>query len=62
MNKSIFYTGVAMLFAPFILGLGATFVYWLLNSGINFLNTLMVFCGLAYFAVAIWLIVKGVKE
>jgi thiosulfate reductase cytochrome b subunit len=61
MNKSIFYTGIVMLLAPFILILGGIVIYWLIQS-VSLLSLLLGACGISYFVTAIWLIVKGVKE
>lgn len=61
MNKPIFYAGIAMLFTPIILALLGAVIYLLVQS-VSCLSLLFGTCGIAYFATAVWLIVKGVKE
>ena len=62
MNKTIFYTGISILVAPFLIYglvlLGIT----LLSLDINLGVLLGALCGLAYFGVALYLIVRGTTE
>jgi len=62
MNKTIFYTGVLMLFAPFLVFSLISLVSLLVNLEINFGLITLSLCGLAYFIVALYCIVRGINE
>ncbi len=62
MNKIIFYTGISMLLAPFLLFGLLISVIALISSGISFTEVVFGICGLAYFGVALYCIVRGVNE
>ena len=62
MNKTIFYTGIFMLIAPFLLLTLGLIAFKIMSSGISLTIFVSGICGLIYYGTAVYLIVRGVNE